>query len=257
MKENLQVRNVLYFGDLNFPHLPWPSGTVYTSGQANRENKSGENKEAEQLLEFAKENFLEQIVETSTRGNNILDLVFTNNPQLVNFYNIIVNSKLLDHNTVDTNLNFSYNQEKKDKKVVNPYNTKIFEYNTKEADDEDWERFAQHVGYLDPEEKLSGKKPTEMLKKIYAILEKASEVCLKKEADFEEDDKDEIKKKKGSFIPKRVRKLMRKKEKLSKQVMQSNSWMKNFDKIKELEDVEAKIGLSNQSRRKKLKQLKR
>ena len=95
IKENLQVRNVLYFGDFNIPDISWPCGTIYTSGQANRENKSEEIRQAEMLLEFAKENFLEQIVDTPTRGKNILDLVFSNNPNLINFYNIIVNSKYI------------------------------------------------------------------------------------------------------------------------------------------------------------------
>ena len=218
MKENLQVRNILYFGDFNFPNISWPSGSIYGSGQENRENKSEENKQADLLLEFAEENFLDQIVGTPTRGKNILDLVFTNNPQLINFYNIILNSKLSDHNTVETNLNFSSNKENKDEKVVHPYNTKIFEYETKGADDEDWQRFSEHIGYLDAEEEVLGLKPTAMLKKIHNILETAANVCLKKKPEFDEENKDGMKKKKGSFIPKQVRKLLRK-EKISKKVM--------------------------------------
>ena len=250
MKEKLQVRNVLYFGDFNFPNISWPSGEIYSSKQSEREKKSDENKQAELLLEFATANFLEQIIDTPTRGKNILDLVFSNNPQLINFYNIIINKKLSDHNTVEANLNFSYNQENKDEKAVNPYSTKLFEYDSKGADDEDWERFSEHVGFLDPGEELSGKKPKEILEKIVVILEKAAEVCLKKKPEFENKDRNEGGFKKGTFIPKRVRKLLRKKEKLSKKVMKSNSWMKNFDTMKELEDVEAKLDFSYQSRRK-------
>ena len=70
-----------------------------------------------------------------------------------------MNSKLSDHNTVETNLNFSYNQENKTEKIVNPYSSKLFEYDSKGADDDNWERFSEHVGFLDPEEELSGKKP--------------------------------------------------------------------------------------------------
>ena len=71
---------------------------------------------------------------------------------------------------------------------------------------------------------------------------------MKKKPEFENNDQDGLKKR--NFIPKRVRKLLRRKEKLSKKVMKSNSWMKNFDTMKELQDVEAKLDLSYQSRRK-------
>ena len=248
MQEKLQVRNVLYFGDFNFPNISWPTGEIYSSEVGEREKKSDDKKQSELLLEFARENFLEQTIDTPTRGKNILDLVFTNNPQLINYYNIIVNSKLSDHNTVETNLNFSYNQENKDEKAVNPYSSTLFEYDSKGADDELWERFSEHIGYLDPEQELSGKKPKQVLEKIVSILEKAAEVCLEKKSEFE--NKSEVCLKKRNFIPKRVKKLLRKKEKLSKKVMKSNSWIKNFDIMKELEEVEAKLDLSYQSRRK-------
>ena len=36
MKEKLQVRNVLFFGDFNFPNIAWPSGEIYSSKQGER-----------------------------------------------------------------------------------------------------------------------------------------------------------------------------------------------------------------------------
>ena len=52
MKEKLQVRNVLYFGDFNFPNISWPSGEIYSSKQGERENKSDENKQWWKVLEL-------------------------------------------------------------------------------------------------------------------------------------------------------------------------------------------------------------
>ena len=123
-------------------------------------------------------------------------------------------------------MNFSYNQENKDEKAVNPYSSTLFEYDSKGADDELWERFSEHIGYLDPEQELSGKKPNQVIEKIVSILEKAAEVCLEKKSEFE--NKSEVCLKKRNFIPKRVKKLLRKKEKLSKKVMKSNSWIKTL-----------------------------
>ena len=135
MKENSKIRNLLYFGDFNFPNISWPEGNVYSPGKEERENKSEENKQAETLIEFTRANFMENIILTLTRGANILDLFFTNNPNLINFYTTIVNNKLSDHNTLEINMNFSYSQEVKEEKVANPYYTKIFEYDTTNADE--------------------------------------------------------------------------------------------------------------------------
>ena len=215
MKQNSQIRNLLYFGDFNFPDLKWPGGNVYSGDKENRESKSDENKQAERLMEFTRSNFMENIILTPTRGGNVLDLIFTNNPNLINYYSTIVNSKLSDHNTLEVNMNFTYNQEVKNEKVTNPYNTKIFEYNSNEADDEDWERFKQYLEDVDVETEFDGMNANDGLKRIYFLLEKASDICLKKKVEFEDED-DGLKRKKGSFIPKKVRKLMSKKEKLTR-----------------------------------------
>ena len=238
----------MYFGDFNFPNISWREGNVYSPGKEERE-KSEENKQAETLIEFTRENFMENIILTPTRGANILDLVFTNNPNLINFYTTIVNNKLSDHNTLEINMNFSYNQEVKEEKVANPYYTKIFEYDTANADEEDWERFKQYIEEVDAESEFEKLKPNEILKKIYTILEKAADICLKKKKEFEED-KEGVQKKR-SFIPSKVRKLMRKKEKLSKKVMASKAWTKNYDTMMKLIEVETKLDEMYKSRRKK------
>ena len=113
-----------------------------------RENKSSEKRQAELLLEFADENFLENYIETPTRGSNVLDLVFSNNHALINHYKTIVNNRLTDHNLLNVSLNFSYNQPIKTAQVKNPYSTKIYEYDTNNADNEDWARFEHYCSSL-------------------------------------------------------------------------------------------------------------
>ena len=54
-----------------------------------------------------------------------------NNPLLIQFYKIVINKKLSDHNTIEVSLNFTFNDEVKVEKVKNPYTTKIFEQDTK------------------------------------------------------------------------------------------------------------------------------
>lgn len=58
---------------------------------------SSDKKQAKLLLTWAEQNFLEQVINTPTRGNNILDLVFTNSSNLTSGYSTIVNRKFSDH----------------------------------------------------------------------------------------------------------------------------------------------------------------
>ena len=68
--------------------------------------------------------FLENCISTPTRGPNILDLCFTNNHSLVNHYQNSVNSIFSDHNTIETDLYFSYDLEEKREQKENPYKIK-------------------------------------------------------------------------------------------------------------------------------------
>ena len=61
---------------------------------------SSEKEQGRALLDWAEKNFMEQKVVTATRKDNILDLVFTNTEDFVTSYEMIVNSRLSDHNTL-------------------------------------------------------------------------------------------------------------------------------------------------------------
>ena len=69
---------------------------------------------------WAEENFMEQVIQTPTRGRNILDLVFTNTSELVSGYSTIINRQFLDHNILRVRLNYKYKNEKKAERK-NPY----------------------------------------------------------------------------------------------------------------------------------------
>ena len=101
MNENSKIRNILYLGDFNFPNISWPEGNVYSTARKEGETKSDENRQAEILIEFTRAHFMENVILTPTRGNNILDLVFSNNHNLINNYLTTVNNKLSDHNTLN------------------------------------------------------------------------------------------------------------------------------------------------------------
>ena len=63
------------FGDFNLPKLNW-----FSEGFPQAPGKSGNEHEIyKAFLEFAQDNFLLQMITSPTRGNNILDLILTNN----------------------------------------------------------------------------------------------------------------------------------------------------------------------------------
>lgn len=69
--------DIILTGDFNFPFLKWPEGILTGSTLADKS-------QAELLLDRTNSAFLIQVITDPTRGNNILDLLFTNNSDAVN-----------------------------------------------------------------------------------------------------------------------------------------------------------------------------
>ncbi|KAK3883934.1 hypothetical protein Pcinc_011789 [Petrolisthes cinctipes] len=73
--------NIIFTGDFNFPTIDWNSESVIGGGTEYR-------LQAGSLMEFAREFCLQQFIELPTRGENILDLFFTNYEDIVQEYNV-------------------------------------------------------------------------------------------------------------------------------------------------------------------------
>ncbi len=84
--------NIVLTGDFNFPTIDWNSENVIGGGAAYR-------LQAEALMEFARDLCLQQFIDLPTRGDNILDLFFTNNGDIVQEYEVIP-WKASDHRQV-------------------------------------------------------------------------------------------------------------------------------------------------------------
>ena len=87
------LESLVFCGDLNFPNLKWPSAIIRAGTRSSR-------LQAQKMLSFFSDHFLEQIIEKPTRGENILDLFATNNHQLVLGYQVLQKSAISDHNLV-------------------------------------------------------------------------------------------------------------------------------------------------------------
>ena len=97
MKEKIDqitgpMPNVIIMGDFNLPDVEWTSRTVCGGLREERE-------QAHVLFKFMDEYCLNQEVDVPTRGENILDLLITNNDELVNDVRILY-TKQSDHEVV-------------------------------------------------------------------------------------------------------------------------------------------------------------
>ena len=236
-----KVKDILILGDFNLPCISWPSGKIYQKEVA---QKSREKKQAENLVNFVENNFLENYIQTATRGKNTLDLVFTNNHLLIGGYETTVNKKLSDHFLLTVALNFTYNREIKVPKVKNPYTTKVYEYNLFDATESDWRRFETVLAgiSIDFEEETKNENVEVKLAKVYENVERATHIVFKKKKDFEDEAPEENGKKMSkNKIPLRIRTLMKRKKKLSSKILSSTSWQKNYKTMVELREVEEEI----------------
>ena len=112
---------------------------MYSRDQ-NPNQMASEKVQGQMMLDWAENNYMEQYIVTPTRKNNILDLVFSNSPNLINGFFTIVNKKNSDHNILKLNLKYSYKNEAKNIRK-NPYPNKIYEYELLNAHEEDWIRY--------------------------------------------------------------------------------------------------------------------
>ena len=235
-KDKKVAKTLLVTGDYNFPFICWPSKQIY-SREEEPQQMSSEKQQAKMLLNWAEENFMEQVIHTPTRGKNILDLVFTNTSELISGYSTIVNRKFSDHNILKVRLNYKDKNEKKTERK-NPYPNNIYKYDLMNATEEDWIRYDVLLSKLseDFDNKSEGENTEERLNRYYATLEKVVETLFEKKEAFkgEEEKKNHPKNK----IPKDVRILMRKKTSVSKKIMSSNNEKKTLGLLKTLQIIE-------------------
>ena len=88
------------------------------------------------------------------------------------------------------------------------------------------------------------------VKKFYDLLETTTALVFPKKKAFD-DDMNLATKEKGNKIPKKIRQLMKRKKKVSGQVLSSKSWQKNFEKMEELKAIEEELDKSYKANRKK------
>ena len=101
----LNSKHVILGGDFNLPDVNWTNGSI-------RSNPQYANEISEKMLGIMDEFNLKQVVQEPTRQNNILDLVFTTHPDLIEGTYVVPG--MSDHSAVICDINF------KTKPPINP-----------------------------------------------------------------------------------------------------------------------------------------
>ena len=84
---------VVLCGDFNAASINWETCTPLVSGQVQS-----------RLCDIVQDHSLHQLVQQGTRGSNILDLVLTNDPSLVEHVEVVENLDGCDHDAVQFDL---------------------------------------------------------------------------------------------------------------------------------------------------------
>ena len=247
----------LVVGDFNFPFLSFQEDGNLALNKCNKcvaekfcTHTTSEKRQAQMLLDFSNEFFMEQYIKKPTRNKNILDLCFTNDQFLVHGYQMIVNSKLSDHYTILINLNYEKISKPERKKRTNQFESTIPEYDLAGGDDEDWIRINLLLDKVNWESLLENLSPEESVSQLLSLLEEKVSQVFNKQTDFlDNSNQPSGKFKNNNKIPRKIRNLMRQKTKLSKSILKAKSVSRCLSLREKLEKTEVELKSSYEKRR--------
>ena len=229
--------NVLILGDFNFPFLKWHEIDDTVIHQMKSGGTRDEQKQSNSLLELTDHFLMSQVITEPTRGSNIIDLIYTNNPDIISNVNVEKTSNhLSDHNivTADINLNAPAAQSKTD----NRKNVKLAEFNLW-SDKINWEEMNNYFNSVPWLDKLTS---TASVTSDSEILYEEIYMACSKFAP----------KKKSNTVCKipRDRKILFRRQKFLKKKLVNQQNQKSIDKINsELVDIQTKLLKSHEAER--------
>ena len=221
-------RTILMGGDFNFPIIDWKTRRV--SG-----GTMDQMKQAKDLLEFTDNFFMDQYIKKPTRNQNILDLFFTNNDEIMIAVEVEAPTILSDHNLQIITTGFFPNlcDEIKPPKDESFYALN-FHDNTI-----NWEQINDCISNVDWMEKFKNKSTTGMYEAIHETL---LEICKKNVPEKRNTPKNNI--------PRDRRILMRKRSKLKKQVLNKTGHQQDTCQA-ELRNIELQLLKSHEEEEKR------
>ena len=162
------VPDIIFLGDFNLPSLKWRM----VNNNIIAGNPPGSNQpQVRELLRFCDKFSLSQQITEPTRNENTLDLIFTNNDELIRDITIS-DTTYSDHKLIEVQTNIN-NGSRPKRNIKREGLFSKFNFNNKRID---WEKINRDLTNIQWETVLSNKNPTQGIEKLTS---EAYEVCLK------------------------------------------------------------------------------
>ena len=229
---------------MNFPFLKWTEVNETVIHEVISGSTRDEQVQADALLELADRHFLNQIVTEPTRLRNTIDLVFTNDPDLLSNLKVEKVSKLLsDHNQITADLIYNHPYQSQHVKNQNHDKLRVFNFWSEKAK---WDELNNHLQNLQWDQKVNSETDVQSdIDYLYSEIYSASAkfIPTRKSTNY-----------KG--IPPDRRKLFRRSKFLKKKLINTSKENKARAYIEsEITDIQPKLLHSHEEERKKRKQI--
>ena len=218
---------IVLTGDLNFPTANWEQSTVGACTSDTRE-------QAELLLEFFDEHFMEQFVDKPTRVNNILDLFATNNHEVVANIDVeSVDQQFSDHRLVLITTTYLPEhlldkQEPADGSILATLNF--------DSSGVDWDKINMELAEQRWDELINENEIDNSTEKLIKVIESICCKYVPKKVD-----------RKRNLIPRDRRKLMRKRKRLRSKIIQTQRLSQLINIEQQLAQIEKDLISSHES----------
>ena len=235
---------IIVTGDFNFRFVEWSKNQ---SGACSYKYKQGVTRDEKDqfldLLNICNEYCLSQIIEEPTRGENTLDLFFTNEVNLIN--EIEINkSSMSDHSRIELSTNYILNEEQKSRKEMEDPNTKLRSFNFRADKKIDWIAIKENIRRIHWKEMLKGD-TEEITEELLNKISKLSRENIPKKKKEGKDRK----------VPREIKKILNRIKMLKRAKHKTKS--KEREKAIEIKIVETEKELLESRRKKKLESEKK
>lgn len=218
--------NILMFGDFNFPRIDWNTETSQSGGTRIEQDQS------KCLLKLTNMFFLQQIIQQPTRGKNILDLVFTNDLNLIHHYHVTP-TIFSDHNIININLGLKC---LKSPDLMNSIPTPAM-YNYNKAD---WMAINNKILSMNWDELFRGKQINEKCEILLDAINNLSNTHIPTKRPST---------KSKSTIPRDRKILMRNRKKVVNKIHEATTYTETCSLLTRLHNIETQIKNSHKNER--------
>ena len=231
---NQPMPDTIFCGDFNLPHATWPQAVAKTGASGDEKTMIND------LSQLCDEFFLTQCIESAThRKGNTLDLVFTNNDDLIHSYTSTP-TQMSDHFILEC-MTTLLNESGTSKADVTPEPERLASLNF-HSEKVDWQLMKTAFAEVDWDAELQGRDPESM-------MERFIDICFHVSAERVPKKRPKAKLPTSKRIPKYRKNLMRKRSRKKKQLAGATSPAKILKIQTELVEIEKLLMISHQQSR--------